>query len=100
MYETLLRSAGYAGEMAKSIWGAVTHFFAPGQFGFLIILFAACLAAGKYGRRALQKRCLYRPARLFSLVMHGCCAVLVCFAAYQVIQTIYPLVVKAVSTFK
>ena len=100
MNDILVRSAAYVGEFSRIFWDSVVQFFAPGQFGFLLILFGAVALVGKYGTRALQKRYLFRPARIFTRVIQGCGALILCVAVYQLIQTVYPLVVKAVSTFR
>ncbi|KYZ75805.1 hypothetical protein AXX12_11445 [Anaerosporomusa subterranea] len=100
MYDILVRSAAYVWEFTKILWEGTIGFFAPGQFGFLLILFCAVALLGKYGSRALQKRCLFRTTRIFTRVVQGCGALIICFAAFQVIQAVYPLVVKAVSAIK
>lgn len=100
MYDILVRSAAYVWEFSKILWEGTISFFAPGQFGFLLILFSAVALLGKYGSRAMQKRSLFRPARIFMRVAQGCGALIICFAAYQLIQVVYPLVVKAVSAIK
>jgi hypothetical protein len=100
MYDILVRSAGYVWEFSKLLWEGMIGFFAPGQFGFLIVLFVAAAVLGKYGSRALQRRNLFRPARIFTRLAQGCGVLITCFAAYQLIQAVYPLVVKAVSAIK
>jgi hypothetical protein len=100
MYEFLVRSSTYVWELLKILWNGTISFFTPGQFGFLVILFCAITIVGKYGRQILYKRSQYRQARIFTRVIQGCWGLIVCFAAYQLVQAVYPMVVKAVSAIK
>lgn len=100
MYDLLIRSVTYVWETLKFLGEATIGIFAPGQPGFLLLLLAVVVALGKYGGRVLQKRKFFRSARIFTRLVQGCGALLICFAVYQMIQVVYPLAVKAISAIK
>ena len=100
MYDLLIRCVAYVWEVFKFLWEGTIGIFAPGQPGFLLILLGAVAVLGKYGSRALQRKNLFRPARILTRFVQGFGTLIICFAVYQLIQVVYPLVVKAVSAIK
>ena len=100
MYDLFIRSVGYITEFSSFVWASIKAIFAPGQPGFALIVLAAAVVIGKYGCRALQKRNYLRSARILMRTVQGFALLVLCFVAFQVIQAVYPLVVKAVSAIK
>lgn len=82
------------------MWASIKAIFAPGQPGFSLIVLAVAVMLGKYGCRALQRRNYTRPARILMRTVQGFAVLVICFMVFQVIQLVYPLVVKAVSAIK
>lgn len=100
MYDFFTNAFSYTWVISKMMLRSIIDVFAPGQIGFPLILLGAVIIASYFGSRFLQARKLCRTARFVVRTANVLSFLLICWTFIHAVQTIYPLAVKAFSSFQ